>query len=483
MNENSIALPKLPYGEILALTGAAVILIAYFLLPWVNLDVDILPEDVAAAVDMTGEPETVSFTGAEVVKYGASFSGGETFFPIPSIIPYIAIIAGLLSLWGLAVPHHRRLTAPLTVTAGVMSLAYYTPYVIITTHRPVPVVIGAVVAFLGMIALVGQALVKRPLLDPRVRRFFQSLTTRGPKLWRQFWGRSNERVGYLFILPSLIHIVVFLLIPLAFSLYLSFTDWRGINIKTAPFIGLENYEFLISYKGGDKRFWAAMLNSAKYAIMAVPLGMGISLAIAVVMNQKLKGVYIYRTLFFMPVVSSWVAVAVVWVTLLDTNSGIINYLLDLAGIPPVNFLGEPVTALPTLVLIAIWKGAGFQMVIWLAGLQAVPEELYDAAKVDGASRWQSFWRITLPLLQPTTFFLLITGMIGSFQVFTPVYVMTQGGPRRATDVVVYRIYNRAFEDFDMGYASAQSWILFVVIFAVTLLQLYVNRKRGQEMLF
>jgi multiple sugar transport system permease protein len=109
--------------------------------------------------------------------------------------------------------------------------------------------------------------------------------------------------------------------------------------------------------------------------------------------------------------------------------------------------------------------------------------LYDAAKVDGASRWQSFWRITLPLLQPTTFFLLITGMIGSFQVFTPVYVMTQGGPRRATDVVVYRIYNRAFEDFDMGYASAQSWILFVVIFAVTLLQLYVNRKRGQEMLF
>ena len=311
------------------------------------------------------------------------------------------------------------------------------------------------------------------------RSRFGALTTRGPALWQHFWSRSNERVGYLFILPSFVHLIIFLAIPLVFSFYLSFTDWRGANIQNAPFIGLGNYDFL----RGDRRFWAAMLNSARYTLMAVPLGMAISLAIAVVMNQKLRGVYIFRTLFFMPVISSWVAVAVIWVTLLDTRSGIINYLLDLAGLPVVNFLGDPNTALPTLVLIAIWKGAGFQMVIWLAGLQAIPQELHEAAAIDGASRWQGFWRITLPLLKPTTFFLAITGVIGSFQVFTPVYVMTRGGPLGSTDVVVYRIYQRAFQDFDMGYASAQSWILFAVIFTATVLQLWYTRRRGDEILF
>lgn len=311
------------------------------------------------------------------------------------------------------------------------------------------------------------------------RKLWESLTTRGPHAWRRFWHRTNERVGYLFILPSLIHLIVFLAIPLVFSLYLSFTDWQGVNFQNARFIGLENYDWL----RGDRRFWNAMLNSARYTVMAVPLGMAISLAIAVVMNQKLKGIYLFRTFFFMPVISSWVAVAVVWITLLNPTGGIINYLLSLVNIPPVNFLGQASTAMPTLVLIAIWKGAGFQMVIWLAGLQAIPQELYEAASIDGASRWQSFWRVTLPLLKPTTFFLAVTGVIGSFQVFTPVYVMTKGGPLDSTDVVVYRIYQRAFQEFDMGYASSQSWVLFAVIFTATMLQLWYNRRRGEELLF
>ncbi len=303
------------------------------------------------------------------------------------------------------------------------------------------------------------------------------LFTSGPRWWQRFWGRSNERVGYLFILPSLLHLVVFLLIPLLFSFYLSFTDWRGTNFYSAPFIGTANYEFMI----GDRRWWNAMGNSAYYTLLAVPLGMIISLAIALVMNQALRGVNIFRTLFFMPVISSWVAVSVIWITLLDPRAGILNYVLQLFGLPGVNWLGDPATAMPSLVLITIWKGAGFQMVIWLAGLQAIPNELKEAAAIDGANAWHSFWRITLPLLKPTTFFLLITGIIGSLQVFSSVYVITGGGPRGATDVAVHRIYLRAFESFDMGYASALAWILFAVIFVFTLIQVVYMRTREESL--
>ena len=299
------------------------------------------------------------------------------------------------------------------------------------------------------------------------------------RAWRRFWSRSNERVGYLFILPSFIHLVVFLFIPLVFSLVLSFHEWDRPTITDAPYIGLENYDFLM----GDRRFWQAMLNSAYYTALAVPFGMAISLGIALIMNQKLKGIYIFRTLFFMPVISSWVAVSIIWLTLLDPTVGIVNYVLSLVGLPPVNWLGDPRTAMPALVLIAIWKGAGFNMVIWLAGLQSIPKELYEVAAIDGASRWRTFWSITLPLLAPTTFFLAITGVIGSFQVFSPVYVITKGGPLSATDVAVFHIYRRAFDEFDFGYASAQAWVLFAVIFAATLLQLWYMRRRREEILY
>lgn len=296
---------------------------------------------------------------------------------------------------------------------------------------------------------------------------------------KRFTGRSNERVGYLFILPSFLHLLFFLVVPIGFSLYLSFRDWNGPQFQDAPFIGLENYRFLM----GDTRFWQAMRNSAYYTLLAVPLGMAISLLIAVVMNQKLRGVYIFRTLFFMPVVSSWVAVSVIWITLLDPSVGIVNYLLQLVGIDTIYWLDDPRWAMPALVMISIWKGAGFSMVIWLAGLQAIPQELQEAAAIDGATRWQSFWRITLPLLAPTTFFLAITGVIGSFQVFAPMYVITKGGPLDSTNVVVYEIYNRAFREFKMGYAASQSWVLFAVIMIATFIQLWYMRRRGEQMLF
>lgn len=306
-----------------------------------------------------------------------------------------------------------------------------------------------------------------------------SLPRRSPNLWRRFWSRSNEKVGYLFVLPSFIHLLLFLLIPVIFSFFLSFHKWDQPRFQDAPYIGLGNYDFLM----GDRRFWHAMLNSAYYTALAVPLGMAFSLAIAVVLNQKLKGVYLFRTLFFMPVISSWVAVSIIWVTLLDPSVGIVNYILQQVGLPPVNWLGDPRSAMPSLVLITIWKSAGFNMVIWLAGLQAIPKELYEAASIDGASRWQSFSRITLPLLAPTSFFLAVTGVIGSFQVFSPVYVITKGGPLDSTDVAVFHIYREAFQEFNFGYASAQAWVLFAVIFIATLAQFWYIRRTREEIQF
>ena len=298
-------------------------------------------------------------------------------------------------------------------------------------------------------------------------------------LWQRFWSRSNERIGYLFILPAFSHLLVFVLIPLAFSAYLSFTDWRGPNLQNAPFIGLKNYEFLL----GDRQFWAAMKNTLLFTVLFVPISMAVSLGVAVVMNQKLRGVWFFRTLFFIPVISSWVVVSIIGITLLVPQAGSLNYLLGRIGFVPVNWLGSPATALLAIVIIATWKGLGFQMVIWLAGLQAIPQELQEAAAIDGATRWQSFWRITLPLLAPTTFFLAVTGVIGSFQVFSPVYVITGGGPRGSTDVVVYHIYTRAFEAYDMGYAASQAWVLFAVIMFATLIQFWYRRRQGEETMF
>ncbi|MGE5221596.1 MAG: carbohydrate ABC transporter permease [Omnitrophica WOR_2 bacterium] len=302
---------------------------------------------------------------------------------------------------------------------------------------------------------------------------------RRKSFWKRFTGRSNEKAGYLFILPSFIHLLVFLVFPLLFSFYLSFRAWNGPSFQNAPFIGLENYRFML----GDDRFWHAMLNSAYYTVLSVPLGMAISLIVALVMNQALRGINIFRTLFFMPVISSWVAVSIIWITLLDPNVGIVNYVLSLVRLPPVNWLGDPVSAMPSLVIISIWKSLGFDMVIWLAGLKAVPRELYEVAAIDGATSWDAFWNITLPLLAPTTIFLSITGVIGSFQVFSPVYVITKGGPLNSTDVVVYRIFQRAFAEFKMGYASAEAWVLFLVIFFITVIQFIYNRRRGLEQMF
>ncbi|SDS96824.1 carbohydrate ABC transporter permease [Actinopolymorpha singaporensis] len=299
-----------------------------------------------------------------------------------------------------------------------------------------------------------------------------------PGLWRRFWGRSNERAGYLFILPASAHLVLFVLIPIVFSLYLSFHEWSTPGFLGAPFVGLQNYLDLL----GDAPFWHAMQNTAVYTLLSVPLGMAVSLAMAVAVNRRLPGINVFRAVFFLPVITSWVAVSVVWITLLSPDAGLLNYFFGLVGLPRQAWLDSPRWAMLAVVVITIWKGAGFQMVIWLAGLQSIPKELLEAAEIDGAGRWRTFRHVTLPLLFPTTFFLVVTGVIGGFQVFTPMYVITEGGPMGATDVAVFHIYQRAFKEFSMGYASAQAWVLFAVIFAATLIQLWYARRRGESSL-
>jgi multiple sugar transport system permease protein len=200
----------------------------------------------------------------------------------------------------------------------------------------------------------------------------------------------------------------------------------------------------------------------------------------VMVNRKLRGVNVFRAVFFLPVITSWVAVSVIWITLLSPDAGLVNYLFQVLHLPAQHWLDDPHWAMFAIVVIATWKGAGFSMVIWLAGLQAVPKELLEAAAIDGAGRWRQFWHVTLPMLAPTTIFLVITGVIGGFQVFTPMYVITRGGPLDSTDVAVYHIYQRAFQEFSMGYASAQAWVLFAVIFLVTLVQLWFVRRRGES---
>jgi len=274
----------------------------------------------------------------------------------------------------------------------------------------------------------------------------------------------------LFLAPSFLGFAVFTLFPVLYSAYLSFVDWN--LIRDPVWVGFDNYRKAFN----DPLFWKVMRNTFSYTAGSVPLGMALSLGLAVLLNRKLRGVEILRTLYFLPVVSSGVAVAMVWRWLYEPNFGLINYVLSLVGIDPIGWLTTTEWAMPAIILMSVWKGLGQSMVIFLAGLQSIPRQLYEAAEIDGASRWQQFWDITRPLLSPTTFFVLVISIIGSFQVFSQVYVMTNGGPANSTSTIVYYIYQKGFNEFQMGYASTLSWLLFAVIFAFTLLQMRLQRN-------
>jgi multiple sugar transport system permease protein len=286
--------------------------------------------------------------------------------------------------------------------------------------------------------------------------------------WYAF--RRGRWLGYIYGGPVILAFLLFNLYPMALGLYLSFTSWDILRPPT--FIGLRNWVDLLS----DELLLRALLQTLYYAVASVAGATVLSLALALLLNQRLKTIGFYRTFFFLPAVTSLVAIAMVWRWIYNTEFGVLNAFLGSLGINPVNWLGDPVLAMPAVILMSIWRSAGFNTVLFLAGLQGVPQEYYEAAEIDGASRWDRFRHVTLPLVSPTTFFVVVNGLIGSWQVFDQVYILTRGGPQLSTMTVVYLIYSNGFEWYKTGYASAMAYGLFLILIALTALQ-FIFQKR------
>lgn len=293
---------------------------------------------------------------------------------------------------------------------------------------------------------------------------------------RRWGGRSGSLAAYAFIAPALLLIGVFFFLPVAAALVLSFTDFDIYGIAdpgNVRFVGLRNYTRLL----GTPLFWTALKNTFYFALVGGPLSIAVSLAAALLLNARavrLRG--FFRTVYFAPFVTTLVAVAIVWRYLYHTRYGLLNYGLGFLGVGPIDWLGDPRWAMPAIILLAVWKNFGYNMLIFIAGLQNIPEELFEAAKIDGASALRRFWHVTLPALGPTMLFVSIITMIGFFQLFSEPYVMTGGGPLRATTSVVLYMYEEGFRWWRMGYAAAIAFVLFAVILVATLIQFRVQRR-------
>jgi len=287
---------------------------------------------------------------------------------------------------------------------------------------------------------------------------------RRPLHWRR------DHWGYVFIAPWLVGFLIFTAGPMLASLYLSFCKY---DLHTLTWVGTRNYQVLLTR---DPLFAKSLTNTALYVLFSVPIGLTGSLLIALLLNQRVKGIAFFRTAFYLPSLVPAVASALVWQWVFHPDAGILNYGIftfgKLIGHPlkGTQWLQDPKTALASLILMSLWGIGGARMIIFLAGLQGVPDQLYEAASLDGARTWATFRHVTLPMLSPTLFFNLVLGIIGSFQVFTSAYVMTNGGPNNATLLYVLYLYNNAFRYFKMGKASAMAWILFVILLVFTLIQ-------------
>jgi multiple sugar transport system permease protein len=283
-------------------------------------------------------------------------------------------------------------------------------------------------------------------------------------------GWRNLATAALFLTPSLVPLLLFTIGPMVASLGLSFLK---LDLLRPPkLIGLDNFANVFA----DPDFQAAVGHTLVFIAGYLPLVYAGGLVLALALNQRLRGLSFFRAAYFLPVVTSWVVVALMWKWLLNPDSGIVNFALGLLGIKGPGWWTDPAWAMPSVIIASVWKDLGFVMVILLAGLQAIPEDYYEAASVDGANRWARFRHITLPLLSPASFFVLVISLINSFQVFDQVWVMTNGGPAGASSVVVEQIVRHAFSYSQMGYASAMSWLLFVVILAVTAVQFRLQTR-------
>jgi multiple sugar transport system permease protein len=282
--------------------------------------------------------------------------------------------------------------------------------------------------------------------------------------------RGETVAGYLFILPNLVGFLVFSLCPIVAAFVLTLTEW---NLAAAPqFVGLTNFERLVD----DPLFWKTAWNSVLYTVGAVPIGVCLAFWLALLLNRRMRGVVFFRTVFYLPHVTLTVAIAMVWAWIYHPQVGLINYLLSLVGIVGPSWLTSTTWAMPAIIVMSNWMGIGGAMLIFLAGLQGIPEEYYEAAMIDGANPLQRVRHITVPLLSPTTFFILVTSAIGAMQAFDQFYVMTQGGPAFATTTAVMYIFLNAFQFFKMGYGAAAAAALFLAILAITLVQWRLARS-------
>ncbi len=286
---------------------------------------------------------------------------------------------------------------------------------------------------------------------------------RGPR------GR-DERWAFLFVAPMVVGLVFLSAGPILATLGISFTNWD--LLRPPDFAGLDNYLKLVD----DKRFLMALRNTTFYTVVSVPLGMVLSLAIALALNQAIRGISWIRTMYFLPLVTSAIAVGLVWAWIYSPSTGLLNQVLVALGVPPQKWITDPFWAMPSIIAMSIWQGLPANTIIFLAGLQAIPGDYYDAASVDGAGRPARFRHVTLPLLTPSLFFTGILSLIGSFQVFDQVFVLSRPGkPTDATITMVYFIYENGFKNFKMGYASAASWVLFLIVAA--LMYVYFRSQR------
>ena len=292
----------------------------------------------------------------------------------------------------------------------------------------------------------------------------------------KLYNKENSSAVYMFLAPAMISIFVFFFIPVIAAFVISFTDFDIYALSSYSylrFVGLKNYIQLFN----EPLFWTALKNTFYFVITAGPLSIFVSLSAAILLNSKLikyKG--IFRLVYFMPVVTTLVAVAIVWRFIYHPKFGLLNYALGFAGIHPIDWLGDPNWAMPAIVLMSIWKNFGYNMIIFIAGLQNIPDYLYEAAVLEGANSWQQFKKITVPMLAPTTLFVSIITMIGYFQLFAEPYIMTQGGPLNKTLSIVQYMYQEGFRWWNMGYSASIAFVLFFIIFIGTLLQLKVQKS-------
>ncbi|MCD6291478.1 MAG: sugar ABC transporter permease [Anaerolineae bacterium] len=287
----------------------------------------------------------------------------------------------------------------------------------------------------------------------------------------QFKARHRGWIGYVFILPWLVSFLWFDLIPFVLNLYLSFTDY-SVGVKWPNWVGLANYTEMFTE---DHLYGLSLKNTIYYMGFSVPLGIIFAFAIALLLNTDIRGRTAYRTIYYIPAVVPAVAASMIWLWIFHTRYGILNQVLRLVGIGSIRWLTRPEWAKPALIIMSLW-GFGAQMVIFLAGLQGIPGELYEAAEIDGAGHWHKMRYVTIPLMTPTILFNLIMGIIGGFQVFTAAFIMTNGGPLNATLFYMLHLYNNAFRYFRMGYASAMAVVLFFIILIFTLLMMRTSER-------